>query len=374
MFGAVYNFFRRNRRKLLAVGIVAGGAVAASHYAVRKFNEWKERQVLEYLEQTKKEQYFENTQVTCNQTIKSMFSKVKEHIHKEIDIGVILSELKKNPKNRVELWEDLKLLTFTRIIVDVYATSLFALLNKVQFAILAGYLFADSKTSSVIEKLQVEDAAVMTATAKIQERYLGTVNHFISNGISLLIKEVLTAVKAEFGPVSLKENVTIMDIQNGFQNVCCTFFRQHETDDCGELLVDILLPKDAVNAYSNMRDDLILAKMLDETLDAFDNSEMFPVLFSVINSNFGLFYDELIPCFESSNGTQKQFLNPNLENRPLAKIIPAISNLIKCDDRRIIDGFLNNSLQFVPLKSYAGNIYDVFSSHHHDKVYNVNHI
>lgn len=83
-------------------------SVLLMRYAQQKLREWQEREAKEFFERTRKQQHFESTERTCNQTILSLMANLNETLAKTVNTEAVVEELRKRPENKVELWEKLK--------------------------------------------------------------------------------------------------------------------------------------------------------------------------------------------------------------------------------------------------------------------------
>lgn len=128
---------------------------------------------------TRKKQHFESTERTCNQTILSLSKIVNENILSSLDTELIVHELQENPENKLALWEQMKVMIFTRICVIVYALSILQVTLRIQLNIIGGYLYRDSVC---------EDDPLIDG--ELQAKYLSLCHHFVGPGIEDLIKQI----------------------------------------------------------------------------------------------------------------------------------------------------------------------------------------
>lgn len=108
MFSRVKDFFSRHRRKFVVTGVIVGGSYLAYRYAMKKLIEFQEKQTREFLEQTRRTQHYESTERTCNQVIVGLSSKMFDEIIRLLNSEGIMEQLRNNPENKVELWNQLK--------------------------------------------------------------------------------------------------------------------------------------------------------------------------------------------------------------------------------------------------------------------------
>lgn len=108
VFSKLRDFLYRHRNKFLISGIVVTGSVLLTKYSQQKLREWQERETKELLDRTRKEQHFESIERTCSETILNISYALKDAIAKLVNTQDIIAELRTNPNNKIELWNDLK--------------------------------------------------------------------------------------------------------------------------------------------------------------------------------------------------------------------------------------------------------------------------
>jgi len=144
MFSRIRSFLNRHRRKFIVGGIIVGGAILLSRYTHKKLREWQERETKEFLERTRRQHHFESTERTCNQTILSLTPTIREAIVKILDTEKLVIRLRSDPPDKLSLWEELKILAFTRASVLVYAGAMLVVALRIQLNLIGGYMYQDS--------------------------------------------------------------------------------------------------------------------------------------------------------------------------------------------------------------------------------------
>jgi len=177
MFSKLRSFAERHYRKFVVTGAVVGGAVLLKRYAERKFIEWQEKEMNQLLERSKKQQHFESTEVTCNRTITSVMLKVESTIASCLDSDNITHLLKNKAPNKKELWDQLKVIAFSRIIAHIYSNSLLVILMRTQVHVLGAKLYMANKNP---------DDADLELNPDLQSKFLSASNHFLTTGIEQL--------------------------------------------------------------------------------------------------------------------------------------------------------------------------------------------
>lgn len=110
VFSKLRDFFGRHRGKFIVGGVLVGGSILLTRYAQQRLKDWQERETRDFLERTRKQQHFESTERTCNQTILSLSGTLFKTLNSAMDTQIIINELKSNPENanKLELWNRLR--------------------------------------------------------------------------------------------------------------------------------------------------------------------------------------------------------------------------------------------------------------------------
>lgn len=115
IFSKFRGFLYRHRNKFLIGGLLIGGSVFLTRYAQQRLREWQEKEAREFIERTRKQQHFESTERTCNQTILNLAGHLHESVSTVVNADDVVAELRDNPENKLELWERLKVSLTNRI-------------------------------------------------------------------------------------------------------------------------------------------------------------------------------------------------------------------------------------------------------------------
>ena len=118
-----------------------------------------------------------------------------------LNIEEITEALSKHPDNKLELWEELKVLGFTRTMTAVIATCTLYMFLQVQMNIISGYMYLESVESSdetvEISKL-IHDIEMDGSISNLQKEYLNTIRFLFEDGIFKLIDDIKEAVNGSY--------------------------------------------------------------------------------------------------------------------------------------------------------------------------------
>ncbi|KAI4350993.1 hypothetical protein L6164_005387 [Bauhinia variegata] len=205
---SVRDFWRRHRRKVfLTVGVLGSGYFLYKFYnGHRRRLDALERELAvqrenEELIKAQMQTHFENIQrISDTMTLPHAMHSLSSRIADELDLSQLLGRLIKGkgqpntltPSEKLELWDRLKILSFTRMALSVWATTMLRLYIKVQVNILGRHLYVDTarnlgspnsmETGDLIDR---ED----------QQKFLGTVDFLSQYGMPTLISDMETATK-----------------------------------------------------------------------------------------------------------------------------------------------------------------------------------
>lgn len=373
MFSSIKNFLHRHKRKFFITGALLGGAYILTSYAQKKLREWQEKEAKKFLEMSRKRQHFESTERTCNQTILTLSKILTENILRELNTEEIVQKLQENPENKLELWEQLKIMIFTRICVIVYALCILQVTLRVQLNIVGGYLYRDS----VHEQTPI-------VVGDLQAQYLSLCHHFVSNGIETLIEQIGKAVKHVVEPVSLKKKMTLQEVQQMFWSI--------QTLICTETLGTDPV-KQMVNYLTGHADisEPRLNNIVKETMDVLESDEITSLTMMSVSRCFSAVMDEVANLFvlkyptpnkkqlELSSGddhvitngamalgmSSDPFIDVNKVELHFVKLLPVMNDLITkntCVGNTNIPDMLTQQLTLNDkLKVLGANIYEVFT-------------
>ena len=191
MWESIKAFLRRHRRKFFITGAVIGGVYLVGRYARWRLAEWQREQEMEYVEQARKQHHFESNLRTCTVTFFSLVPSLREALMEKLNCESITARLREKPANKLELWEELKILSFTRTLTSIYSSCMLFVFLRVQLNIVGGYLYLDSLM------LTRENSSGTHAhiAEGLQKRYLALVRYLLGDGLDFLVGEIRRSVE-----------------------------------------------------------------------------------------------------------------------------------------------------------------------------------
>lgn len=341
MFSAMKNFLNRHRRKFLIGGVVVAGGMLTLRYAQRKLIEYQEAKAREFIERTRKTQHFESTERTCNQAIMGLAPNLIDQILKSLDADRIVAELRKNPNDKIELWNKLKVLAIGRLCALVYACSMLVITLRVQFNILGGYLYKDAISND--EKI----------TAELQQSYVALIQHFLTDGVNSLCNLIQKKVDQILSTYDLSRKLTLVETEQIFCSIQMAV--NSDAHDPNSHLSTYVYPSDLPACTSNP----LFEKMYTETIDMLESNDVSTLNANNVSRGFSVVMDNIADFyFKPLNGTSEfgattnhvenkireikdddpllnetstseSLANINTTSIPIPKLIPVINGLAK---------------------------------------------
>lgn len=148
------------------------------------------------------DEVFEEVTRKCSLTVVNICKKIEQILDEEFSASQILDQLNSctDGDTKIELFNQLKLTIFNRILSEVYSFSLFTGLWKVQISIVSAYVYLDIKNrTNFMERSK-------------QLEFLEMSSFFCNRGLYQLLDVVTKSVKETFGDTNLDEEVDFTKI------------------------------------------------------------------------------------------------------------------------------------------------------------------
>ncbi|XP_023303180.2 peroxisomal biogenesis factor 3 [Lucilia cuprina] len=383
MLSRLRDFLTRHRRKFVVTGVVVGGTYLALKYAQKKLLDMQERQAREFMEKSRRMQHFESTEKTCNQVIIGMGAELMQAILKECSTDELLQQLRENPPNKLELWEEMKIVAFTRLTTFIYASSMLVVALRVQLNILGGYLYCDTTSTLMANEQAKHKQKQAKINDDLKQQYLSLIRHFIQDGgLSELVRLIRAKVISVVKQLPLTKRLSLADIEQLFWSLQMAINSEPNSDPCSKMS-RYLLPSQLSDFNSG---GPLLEKLYNETLDLLESDDASSVCSNNICRGFSLAVDaiaesmsESIMVAQKHNSTNEQdnqstsntadpLLNINSVQIALAKIIPIVSGLTSkgFDSSTRPQNLATSLITFYVVsekcKVLGANVYETFSS------------
>ncbi|KAM4772350.1 peroxisomal biogenesis factor 3 isoform 2-T2 [Rhinophrynus dorsalis] len=364
---SMWNFLKRHKKKFIFIGAVAGGVYLLGKYAQKKIRDIQEREAAEYIAQARRQYHFESNQRTCNMTVLSMLPALRETLMQQLNSESLTSLLKTRPTNKIEIWEDLKIISFSRSIVAVYSTCMLVVLLRVQLNIIGGYIYLDNSSVG-------KNGSALQASPEVQQQYLSSIQHLLGDGLTELITVVKQAVQRVLGSLSLKHSLSLMELEQKIKEIRSEVEESKggsdlEESDCKSLLCRYLMPDEEnpliAQACGLTEKDVTTIRLLNETRDMLESRDFSFVLNSCLSRGFGRLLDSIAEFFRPNEQGINQDSSMNSLSTislPLAKIIPIVNGQIHSICSEMPNHFVQDLLLMEQVKDFAANVYEAFST------------
>ncbi|CAG9855735.1 unnamed protein product [Phyllotreta striolata] len=303
----VRGFFYRHKNKFVVGGALISGTILLSKYAQHRLKEWKERETIEFFDRNRKQNHFDSIVKTSNQTFSNFSIALQDLISEIINADDIINQLTKNPENKIELWNNLKVLVFTKVGCLIYSTAMLAIFVKIQLMIIGGYLYKDPNS----------------VPTEVQEKYLSLCQNFLNFGVKKLANIIENEVFKYVGILDLTKQLKLSDIESIYWSVQVSL--ASNKDGPIEQLRKYILTDDDLPNSSDIYDS-----MINDTADFLDSDEVKSLATHCINQGFNLLSDQLAEFYTKDNvtstsDTNDPFTNPFDLTKPLAKLLPLMN-------------------------------------------------
>ncbi|GKV05119.1 hypothetical protein SLEP1_g17160 [Rubroshorea leprosula] len=330
------DLWRKHRRKIfVTAGVLGSGYLLYKLYDARKHSladverELARERENDELIKAQLQAHFENIQrIADTTTLPHAMHCLSCTIAEELDLSPLTEMLKKGKdqpnslsfSEKLELWDRLTILSFTRMVVSVWAVTMLSLYIRVQVNILGRHLYIDTACGLGSPHLH-EDADLIERDD--QQKYLAGADFLANRGMPVLISSVQVAATEVLKGKQLMDffnttvlHETVMQILDTFMNTGSP----HHWVDC-------LVPEDSsVKKLSRTAssDSTILSdftkfnKLMFETKEVLSSAEFG----SVVEISLKAVVDALVEDTSIQSGG-----NSLASGMPLAKLLPRIAQI-----------------------------------------------
>ncbi|XP_032089029.1 peroxisomal biogenesis factor 3-like [Thamnophis elegans] len=354
-----------DKKKCFFLGAFIGGVYVLGKYGQKKMKEIQEREAAEYIAQARRQYHFESNQRTCNMTVLSMLPTLRDTLMYQLNSESLTSLLKNKPANKLEIWEELKIISFTQNIVAVYSTCMLVVLLRVQLNIIGGYIYLDNAAVC-------KNGTTLLAPPEVQQ-YLSSIQHLLGDGLTELISVIKKTVQNVFESVSLKHALSLLELEQKLREIRNVIEQpedsaSEETESQSKLYHYMISDEEnplAFQANELTEKDVATIKLLNETRDMLESPDFNRVLSSCLNRGFSRLLDNMAEFFRPTEldichtGSVISLSSASL---PLAKIIPIINGQIHSVCSETPSHFVQDLIMMEQVKDFAANVYEAFST------------
>jgi peroxin-3 len=281
-----------------------------------------------------------------------MLPTVMDVVMQRFDTTTLTSQLRANPSNKLDLWNQLKVTSFAQCISLVYSGCLLSVLLKVEINILGGNMFKE------LSQTDEGKGGELQGHSSIEKQYLSSVQYFIESGIPQVCDLVERSAELVLRDTALKDQHTVHTVTDLLLQIHASVMKQirspsgSQSED-GTFAAFMFSPE----LFRMAGDDGLLTALTNATQDVFECPDLPYVLEIVVQKGLSSVRDVFQDVFHSSvQGTPSTSL-------PLAKVIPLISDSSSSLSSGVYQGRLvQDVLTCKELHQFSHNIYEAFST------------
>ncbi|XP_045462067.1 peroxisomal biogenesis factor 3 [Harmonia axyridis] len=341
VFSKVRNFVSRHRGKFIVGSILITSSIFLTRYAQQKLKDWQEKEMLEFLERTRKQQHFENIGRTCNQTTMNLASSLVETLSRVINTDKTIAELQANTSNKVIVWETLKIQLFSKLCCLIYAMSMLVIILRIQLSIIGGYLYKDPSSIPV----------------DVQEKYLSLTQNLMNDGLNKMFSKISIVCENIIGKIDLKKSMRLCDIDAVFWSL------QTAIGDGEDNPIENFKAYLALNTEDDFKSKDIYTLLVRDTVDLLESDEVKFLTTQCINRGFTQLADQLSEFFISNGVSLKQGPSSSKDHpedfilkKPLAKLLPIINGTLS--KNAFPEKFIQQLVSNERIHIFGANIYE----------------
>lgn len=314
---SVVNWVRRHRRKCLVGGVVVGGMYLVGKVAEWQMEKMREEEARKLMEKVRKQNHFSATESTCAHTLEALFPALRRRIQEKLDSDKITAVLRNKPEpaDKMLFWEELKVIAFSRCLVLVLGGVFISVMLRVQLNVLAGHLY-DQQLSGQASPLNNNKADKPVISTKVQEKFLNSCTHFLSEGMARLCTMIAGVVKRSTEDLSLKQKLSLVEVEAIFNQIF---------DECHNLEGDenifrnpgsFFLPDSDENYLSEFpeSDQLLLNQMFADCLDVVDSEDTRALVKQVCKQGLSHLVDKIAEYY-TTIGKNSREPSPSADTR-----------------------------------------------------------
>lgn len=246
------DFWRKHKRKVLVgAGLIGSGYVLYKLYNAhrQRLDDLErelatERRKVDELVKAQMEAHFENIQrIADTITLPHAMQYLSNRIEEELDLSHLTDRLMKGkgqpntlmPSEKHELWDRLKILSFTRMVLSLWTMTILSLYIRVQVNILGRHLYIDTA-----RHLHLPDDGDLIDRDD-QQRFLASADFLSTYALPVLISNMQAAVTEVLKGKQLRDFINTTVLHETIIQILNTFMSLRSP----HLWVGYLMPEDA---------------------------------------------------------------------------------------------------------------------------------
>ncbi|KAF9923233.1 peroxin [Linnemannia zychae] len=299
-------------------------------------------------------------------------------------------------KTKLELWNELKIMSFTRTVTALYSLTFLTLLTQVQLNLLGRFTYVSSVialSNTTDASYRVESPATkgsLSSTAgqldfQTEKKYLTFSYWLLHEGWRRWSEKVRDVVEDTVGSISLKKTFTAKEFSDllGEIRSRLEYTLDKEGDRIPVNMREYMLPDETSDEREVLRAggvdefdlvvDPVLRNLLDETRDFIDSEDFATVLSSTLATTFARFNLALQPTFNpfllappqtnSSSGIIAEIEDDEDVDRavPLASLLPVVTRQVHLIINGVPNEYVESLAMVKDLQAFSAIVYSSFN-------------
>lgn len=337
MITSLRRFYTRNRRRLFLTSGILALLYFGVGYLKQRFIEYQVKLAQERMQREQIRKRFEQTQEDATYTIYSLTSRLNASVVESLnveqitgalqqrrlekkdvgsvsgisDISSVTEDHTEGRKSKNELWQELKVVSLTRLITLVYADALLVLFTRLQLNVLARREYLEDALEIASKKHGIRKVEMLDRSHSVnEEAYLSFSWWLLNRGWIMLREHVKHSVEEVFEEITPRYELDVDELAVLLQKTQLGIDKSVKLDELllptkslENFVVQQTLDADTLAVLSN--DTSTLRVLVDETRDYVQSSSSVIVLNSLINVSFGILLKEIDSLKKGDDGKVK---------------------------------------------------------------------
>ncbi|KAJ1911474.1 peroxin [Mycoemilia scoparia] len=324
MLHSTVGFVRRHQRKFVVIAGIAGGLYYVGHALSNKINEMQRQAKEDHISRENIKRRFEQNQRDCLFTILGLMPELTDQFFEKVNVDRLIEELRdmakpvtpaadasfdndentpfyrpfqtpeKKQRTKAQIWEDIKLQSFTRTTCSTYVLSLLTILVHTQLNVVGRYTYIDSVVTQ-FEGVVNSDDEELPIPSNIgmddQRHYLILSWWLLNRGWRILLHDIQDSIVESISGLQLKKKITFRELTRCFEQIRVKI----EASGVLENLSKYLLPSNEAQmsefmAINGLGPDQVITptfdQLVNQTRDILESNDARLVLNSCLNRIF----------------------------------------------------------------------------------------
>jgi peroxin-3 len=202
------DFLHRHRTKFAWIGGTIGAGYALTKYIKYKWNEIVTLRALEMGARSNLKYRFELNIKDCHFVVESLLPGLKDHIFQELNVELLTTQLKQrqgdsnslleeSKKQKREMWNELKVQTFCRVLASLYLLNLLTTFTTVQLSLLGSMLYIDSVVALHQSQMNSEEESQRSISEETERQYLTLSWYLLNVGWKSCVERIRNVVEKQ---------------------------------------------------------------------------------------------------------------------------------------------------------------------------------